>query len=344
MKCDIPYVHSYRDRHGKLRHYFRRKGINIALPGIPGSFEFTTALTAAMERAKETPTIGKAPARGSLKAACEAYYASAEYTNLAKTTQREMRYCLEAICRSPNKDGSQRGDNPIVLLERKHILSWRDKLKDKPGAANKMVRTIRVLLSFAADRSLIDENPALGIKMLKVGWYRDWTDEELEQFEAHWPLGTTERTGYALALYTAQRRADVAQMKWADIAGNTIRVRQQKTGTTIAVPIHPTLAEALTVTPHRADTILAGATGNPLNVIYFGKIMANAIEAAGLPQECVLHGLRKTAARIIAETGGKVGSLTGHLSGQMEREYSRRADQKMNAESAVLNWSRRPKP
>ena len=341
MKCEIPYVHSYRDRHGKWRRYYRRKGLNVALPGEPGSMEFTAALKTAMER--QTPTVGKAPACGSLKALCETYYASAEFANLAQTTRREMRYALEAICCTPNRNGGRRGDNPVARLERRHILAWRDGMKDKPGAANKMIRAIRVLLSFAVDRGLAKENPVLGVKMLKVGWYRDWTDAELMQFEARWPIGTVERTGYALALYTAQRRTDVARMRWRDIAGNSIRIRQQKTGTTVTVPIHPTLAEALKATPHRAETILTGREGKSLNPIYFGKLMAEAIDAAGLPKDCVLHGLRKTAARIVAETGGRVGALTGHLSSQMEREYSRRADQKENAKTAVLNWSMKRK-
>lgn len=339
VKHDIPYVHSYRDRYGKWRHYYRCRGINISLPGDPGSLEFTAALAEAMALAQMQPSIGVAPPRGSLKASCEAYYASAEFSNLAQTTQREMRYALEAICREPNKDGSERGTNPVALLERKHILTWRDKMKDKPGAANKMVRAIRVLLSFAVDRGTIDENPALGIKMLKTGWYRDWTDAELKQFEARWPLSTLERTGFALALYTAQRRADVAKMKWADIAGNKILVKQQKTGTVISLPIHPALAEAISAAPRRAETILTGAGGRPLNPIYFGHIMASAIATAGLPDDCVLHGLRKTAARIIAETGGKVSSITGHLSEQMERKYAKDADQALMAQVAMTKWT-----
>jgi hypothetical protein len=68
--------------------------------------------------------------------------------------------------------------------------------------------------------------------------------------------------------------------------------------------------------------------------------MAKAIEMAGLPEACVLHGLRKTAARIVAETGGSVASVTGHLSDQMARHYSRRADQKGNAKSAILKWAK----
>lgn len=34
----LEYVKSYRNRHGKLRHYFRRKGQRLLrLPGIPGT-------------------------------------------------------------------------------------------------------------------------------------------------------------------------------------------------------------------------------------------------------------------------------------------------------------------
>ena len=44
----LPYVQEYRDRHGKIRRYFRRSGSRrIPLPGRPGSQEFMTAYNAA---------------------------------------------------------------------------------------------------------------------------------------------------------------------------------------------------------------------------------------------------------------------------------------------------------
>jgi enterobacteria phage integrase len=235
------------------------------------------------------------------------------------------------------------GDKRVATLERKHILSWRDKIKDKPGAANKMIRVVKLLLSFAIDRGIRADNPALRIKMFKLGEFRDWTDEELVQFEERWPLGTMERTGYAMGLYTLQRRADVAAAKWTAIAGDTIMVRQSKTGTALALPVHPALAEALQAVHPRRDTIIAGNMGHELNPIYFGKLMADAIAAAGLPDDCVLHGLRKSGARILEELGQKVRSMSGHLSPQMERHYSKRADQSRNAKAAVLARAKRDK-
>ena len=40
----LPYVQEYRDRHGKVRRYFRRPGYKrVALPGTPGSPLFMAA-------------------------------------------------------------------------------------------------------------------------------------------------------------------------------------------------------------------------------------------------------------------------------------------------------------
>ena len=127
-----------------------------------------------------------------------------------------------------------------------------------------------------------------------------------------------------------------------NFAGDWIRVKQSKTHHTVELPIHSELAEAIGAwRPHsKGDTILNGERGRALNPIYFGHLMAAAIEEAGLPADCVLHGLRKSAARIVAELGGKVGSMTGHITERMEREYSRRADQKRNAKAAVVAWGK----
>lgn len=340
-KWKLPFVHSYQDRHGRWRHYFRRNGRSVALPASPGSPEFMAAYNAALlDEPKPIPAKRAKP--GTLGAMRELYYASAEFENLAETTRREVRYVIDNICATPNANGQgTRGDNPVKALQPRHILAWRDKMKDRPGAANKMLRVLSAWLSFGIPRGFRQDNPARGIKALKVGSFRDWTDDELERFEKRWPLGTVERTGYALALYTAQRRADLVEMAWSSIADGCVRVKQHKTGTTVEIPIHPELTAALdAVQPRRGETILTGTAGGKLNPIYFGHIMAKAIEAAGLPEACVLHGLRKSAARIVEELGGKVSSMTGHLSGQMEREYSRRADQKRNAQAAVTAWGK----
>jgi len=45
----LAHINRYRDRHGKLRLYFRRPGgKNFVLPGEPGSAEFMAAYNAAL--------------------------------------------------------------------------------------------------------------------------------------------------------------------------------------------------------------------------------------------------------------------------------------------------------
>jgi hypothetical protein len=54
----LKYIHRFRDRHGKTRHYFRRPGFKgTALPGLPGSAEFMEAYQAALaEEASRRPS------------------------------------------------------------------------------------------------------------------------------------------------------------------------------------------------------------------------------------------------------------------------------------------------
>jgi integrase len=145
-------------------------------------------------------------------------------------------------------------------------------------ARGRLLGTIKGLLSFAVDRGMRPDNPAFKIEMFKTTAFRDWTDEELVQFEERWALGTTERMGFALAPYTAQRRTDLAAMEWSSIAGSAIPVRQSKTGPVMELPLHPELAKALkAVRPRRGKTILTGDRGKPLNPIYFGSLMAAPI-------------------------------------------------------------------
>lgn len=85
---------------------------------------------------------------------------------------------------------------------------------------------------------------------------------------------------------------------------------------------------------------IASDKGNALSPVYFGHLMASAIEDAGLPPDCVLHGLRKTAGRLLAEAGAQVAPITGHRTERMTAEYSRDANQKKLAEASVLKWGK----
>lgn len=332
VKLDLPYINAYPDRHGKMRYYFRRKSVRVALLGSPGTAEFIAAYNAALESTKRvTPSEILAP--GTFKALCHEYEQSAEFRQLADSTKREMRYVIAKLV-------ERHGANPVDKIKRKHIARFRDELTEKPGAANKMLRVLKVLLTFAVDREYIERNPASRVKLMKLGEHRAWTIDEQRAFVSRWPIGTLQHTGYALALYTGQRRADIAALRWAQIAGEAFRLTQGKTGAILVIPLHPELKRALAAVHPRSETILANS-GRAINPIYFGHLMAEAIDAAGLPKECVLHGLRKSAAVALIDAGctpHQAMAITGHKTAQMLELYAKRRDQEKLARAGMRKW------
>ena len=48
-KIRLQFVQAFVDRHGRVRHYFRRRGFKrVSLPGLPGSEGFMAAYQAAL--------------------------------------------------------------------------------------------------------------------------------------------------------------------------------------------------------------------------------------------------------------------------------------------------------
>jgi integrase len=142
------------------------------------------------------------------------------------------------------------GDKPVTLLERRHVRQWRDARGDTPGIANMVVKVVRLLLSYAVDAEYRRDNPALRIKLFKLGEYRAWSDEECVAFERRWQPGTMQRRAYALAKYTGQRCGDLARMTRAHCKDVSIRVVQQKTGTELWIRQHQDLTAELSDVGH----------------------------------------------------------------------------------------------
>ena len=93
----LQFVNSFRDRHGRVRHYFRRPGSKaIALPGLPGSAEFMDAYQIALAGAPIRDIGASRTKAGTINAAIAAYYRSKSFTEaLAPATQRMRRNILE---------------------------------------------------------------------------------------------------------------------------------------------------------------------------------------------------------------------------------------------------------
>src|SRR5262249_15284250 len=94
-KIRLPYVHEYRDRHGRLRRYVRRPGsARVALPGLPGSPEFMQSYQDAMSGAVLRPRARKA---GTLAALAADFFGSIEFANLKPSSQATYRLALAPV-------------------------------------------------------------------------------------------------------------------------------------------------------------------------------------------------------------------------------------------------------
>ena len=75
---------------------------------------------------------------------------------------------------------------------------------------------LRVLIRHAIEIGSLKHDPSIGIKRPKINEIRSWTDTEIAAFGKRWPIGTKERLGLALMLYTGQRRSDLNVATFAE--------------------------------------------------------------------------------------------------------------------------------
>jgi integrase len=267
---------------------------------------------------------------GTVSAAIIGYVNDQSFVALAPNTQRSLRGILEHF-------RTEHGDKRIALLQRQHITNM---LRSKKRfAARGWLRAIRALMKYAVEIGLRDDNPATDVKLpsQKTDGYHSWTDAEIEQFEAYHRPGTRARLALTLLLYTGQRRSDVIRMGRQHIRDGVVHVRQQKTGIELAIPIHATLAAIIAETPANHLTLLTTQTGKPFSAAGFGNWFRDRCNEAGLPH-CSAHGVRKAAARRLAEAGctmHEIAAITGHASLSEVQRYTRAADQARLARAAM---------
>jgi enterobacteria phage integrase len=329
-----PFVEVWRDRHGKLRVYFRKdRGPRIALPVSIGSPEFEQAYRSALVGGPlpDMDSADRRAAPGTIESLIRSYIASTEFKTLRVTTKSGYSFQMESLRR-------EHGHRTVAGLDRERIGKLVAPFANKPGAALARLKMLRVLIRHAILLGWLQHDPSLGIKRPKGGEVRSWTEAEIAQFEAHWLVGTKERLGFALMLFTGQRRSDVHRMTWADVTGDSIKVVQQKTGAKLMIPLHAELRAIVSQTKREHVAILFNGRGKAFTAPGFSVWMRKAITAAGLPIECQPHGLRKAAGRRLAEAGcssRELMAVLGHKTLAEAERYTRDADQVRLATAAV---------
>src|SRR5215472_4703820 len=327
------YVQAWVDAEGRPHCYFRRRGFpRVPLKGLPWSPSFMAEYEKAMSGARTAIGAGRVKP-GSVAAVVAEYFDSQQFFGSKSAgTQRMRRGILERF-------RAAYGERPMALLP----AEWIEALLDSkpPHAARSWLVTLRSLCQFALKRRYLRVDPTANIKQraIKGDGFHTWTEEEIAQFEAHHPIGTKPHLALALLLYTGQRRSDVVRMGRQHIRNGALTVKQQKTGTELPpIPVHPHLQAVLNATPGEHLTFLVTSTGKPYGGNAFTEQFRNWCDAAGLPQRCKPHGLRKAACRRLAEAGcseREIMAISGHATSKEIARYTKAADRALLARNAM---------
>lgn len=341
----FPNATKYRDRHGRTRWRYRRKGFARDIGTDFGSDEFKRRYAEAEAEAmgRRSEGVGRdRTVKGSLSDLIASYYRSPMWQGLGEVTQRTYRGPIEKL-------RQEHGHKRIAMLERRHVMNILSEKAHTPAAANNLRKRFAQLLDHAIDLDWIRSNPVRLVKPYKTEstGFHPWDEGEIARFfEVHAP-GTLAHTAVTLMLYTGAARVDAVKLGSWNIRQDRIEYRRQKTintnGMLVSIPLHPELSEILHKLPDDRP-YLATAYGKARSPDGLGNKMREWCDQAGL-SSCTSHGLRKACARRLAEAGAtahEIMAVTGHKTLAEVQRYTESALREGLADKAIGKLLARP--
>ena len=175
---------------------------------------------------------------------------------------------------------------------------------------------MRGMFKWALEVEHVGTDPTAGkiVRKPKTRGFPEWTEEELDQYAARWPLGTRERVMWGVFCFTGLRRGDAARLGRQHIRNGVITIDTEKTGTRVTIPVLPEeLAQILAAGPLGELSIIASKKGQPMRKEVVGTLFKKACIAAGIPCKSA-HGIRKaTSATRAANNGATCRNARGDI-------------------------------
>ena len=180
-----------------------------------------------------------------------------------------------------------------------------------PGKANNWIKDCSAVFDWACKSGVAPDhfnNPCTKLGKLTEGpGHHTWTEEECQQFEDHWPVGTMPRLAYELIRNTGARVSDAYRLgkvheennvlTWKVFKGQNVGDAQKMDdddALEVIIPIRAELRTAIDATPSGNLVYVATSHGTPFQSSKgFSQWFVDQRKSAGLPDKCVPHGLRK---------------------------------------------------
>jgi site-specific recombinase XerD len=135
------------------------------------------------------------------------YFHSPEFARYDKATQDDKRGVLNRYCETA-------GDLPYASLRKEDVERSRDKRSNTPGAADKLVKYLRVMFKWAVNKKHAQQNPAIGVTKINTesdGWHT-WTPAEVDIYRSVHKIGTKARLALELMITVGARISDAARI------------------------------------------------------------------------------------------------------------------------------------
>ncbi len=208
------------------------------------------------------------------------------------------------------------GTRQIASITRRDVLDLIDTMVERgsPVMANAVLATVRKMFNWAIERDIVDASPVAGVKPPTKVEQRDRVldDNEIRDvWSACDGLGHPFGAMFKFLLVTAQRRGEVATMRWSDVdldnAVWTLPRERTKADRAHQVPLPPQAVSILQGLPRfDGDYIFTTRGHRPASGFSKAKTRLDALSAVSGWR---LHDLRRTAASGMARLGTPINVL-----------------------------------
>ncbi len=203
------------------------------------------------------------------------------------------------------------GDRAISDITRRDVVEVLDGVMDRgtPYAANHLLAIVRKLFNWAIERGIVETTPVSNLSAPGKETKRDRTlsDDEIQTLwqscdAVGWPFGLFVQ----LLLLTAQRRGELASVKWDDLSGMdgdqpvwTLAREATKADRAHSVPLSPQAVHIFEGLPRTGEFVFSTGRRADKPLSGFSRPKKRLDMVTGLT-DWRIHDLRRSAASIMA--------------------------------------------
>jgi integrase len=329
-----PHLQRGVSRHGKPYWFvqIKRGAPKIRIREEYGTAEFDAAYQAAVN-SRPTPKRDIKADHGTLEWAWVLYKQSASWQSKSEATRRQRENIMKHVL-------ARAGGESLSTIDHMAISEGVDRRAKTPSQAKNFAQTLRQFFRWLKKGGIVTDNPCDGLelpKRPKTGGFKEWSIEEILQYEERWPIGTRGRVMLDVYCYTGLRRGDAAKVGKQHVRNGRISIQTEKTGQWVHIPMLDVLKRTLEAGPTGDLSFNATQSGRPYVKESLGNAFKDACKAAGIMDKSA-HGLRKAAATRAADNGATAHELMAIFGWKDIKEaevYTRAADRKRLAAQAM---------